>query len=87
MIYLEFLSYGGNFPCSRVDDKRIAEVGPDRACAEWLMRNGAFVKWTNDSEFLKDYNLLPPEGYIRYIKEIDATDSSIMHYGFEYFRE
>lgn len=87
MIYVEFLCYGGNVPCSRVDDTRIAEVGPDRACAEWLMRNGAFVKWTNDREFLKDYNALPAEGDIRYIQEVDATDSSIMHYGFEYFSE
>jgi hypothetical protein len=87
LIFTGFLSYGGNIPCSRVDDKRIAEVGPDRACAEWLMRNGAFVKWTDDREFLKDYNALPAEGDIRYIQEIDATDSSVMHYGFEYFSE
>ena len=51
------------------------------------MRNGAFVKWTNDCEFLKDYNALPTEGDIRYIQAVDATDSSVMHYGFEYFSE
>ena len=45
------------------------------------------MKWTNDREFLKDYNALPTEGDIRYIQEVDATDSSIMHYGFEYFSE
>ena len=69
----------------RVDDERIAAVGPDRACAEWLMRNGAYVKWTGSCEFLTDYNALPPEGMIRYIQEIDATESSIMHYGFKHF--
>jgi hypothetical protein len=51
------------------------------------MRNGAFIKWTNDREFLKDYNALPAEGDVRYIQAVDATDSSIMHYGFGYFGE
>jgi hypothetical protein len=51
------------------------------------MRNGAFVKWINDHEFLKDYNALAAEGDVRYIQKIDATDSSIMHYGFGYFSE
>ena len=23
---------------NKYDDKRVAEVGPDRACAEWLLR-------------------------------------------------
>ncbi|PSN31948.1 ATP synthase subunit s [Blattella germanica] len=65
----------------RVDEDRIAAVGPDRACAEWLMRNGAFVKWKGAPEFLTDYNSLPPEGMKYFIQEIDATESSIMHYG------
>ena len=30
---------------NRVDRKRIAEVGPDIACAEWLLRNSAFVRF------------------------------------------
>lgn len=75
-----------NIVWNRVDDERIARVGPDRACAEWLMRNGAFIKWTNEREFLKDYNALPAEGDVRYIQAVDATDSSIMHYGFGYFK-
>lgn len=82
-----FCFYEGNISCFRVDNERIAKVGPDRACAEWLMRNGAFVKWTDDCEFLKDYNALPAEEHVRYIQKIDATDSSIMHYGFGYFSE
>ncbi|XP_069687756.1 ATP synthase subunit s, mitochondrial [Periplaneta americana] len=74
-----------NIVWNRVDTDRISKVGPDRACAEWLMRNGAFVKWTDDNEFLKDYNALPMEGDVKHIKEIDATDASIMHYGFQHF--
>ncbi|KAJ9596858.1 hypothetical protein L9F63_012114 [Diploptera punctata] len=74
-----------NIVWNRVDEDRIAAVGPDRACAEWLMRNGAYVKWTGAAEYLTDYNALPPEGMTRHIEEIDATESSIMHYGFKHF--
>ena len=41
---------------NRVDPNRIKEVGPDRACAEWLIRCGASVKWVNSQKFMKDYN-------------------------------
>lgn len=75
-----------NYIFNRVDEQRIKTVGPDRACAEWLLRNGAAVKWINSEDYLKDYNSLPVEGTKRYIKEVDATESSIMHYGFRHFR-
>lgn len=75
-----------NIIFNQVDEQRIKEYGPDRTCAEWLLRNGASVKWTGSKEYLKDYNLLPAESAKRYIEEIDATDSSIMHYGFRHFR-
>jgi len=60
-------------------------VGPDRSCAEWLLRNGALVKWVNFDEYLKDYNMLPTEDVKVKIQEVDATESSIMHYGFGHF--
>jgi len=73
---------------NRVDESRIKEVGPDRACAEWLLRCGAGVKWDKGSdEWLRDYNSLPAGNYrgLR-IVEIDATDSAVMHIGFPHFR-
>ena len=62
------------------------EVGPDRACAEWLLKNGAAVKWATSERYLKDYNALPLSG-IRELKiqEVDATDAAIMEIGFPYF--
>ncbi|XP_063224950.1 ATP synthase subunit s, mitochondrial isoform X2 [Bacillus rossius redtenbacheri] len=71
---------------NRVDHSRVKEVGPDRACAEWLLRNGACVKWENDKEFLKDYNLLPPEQVRRHIVAVDASEASISSIGFPYFK-
>jgi len=73
---------------NRVDQSRIDEVGPDRACAEWLLRCGAAVRWDNGpDEWLKDYNSLPVGQYRSlHIVEIDATDSAVMHIGFPHFR-
>ncbi|KAK7793123.1 hypothetical protein R5R35_006517 [Gryllus longicercus] len=76
-----------NIVWNRVDNDRIQEVGPDLACAEWLMRNGALVKWAGKADYLKDYDSLKEGegkgGY--YIEEIDATEASIMHVGFPHF--
>lgn len=69
----------------RVDQERIQLIGPDHACAEWLLRNGASVKWKNFSKYLKDYNSLPSEKNQYYIQAVDATDSGITHVGFPYF--
>lgn len=41
---------------NRVDRSRIEEVGPDRACAEWLLRCGAGVKW--DKGFRNSFGFL-----------------------------
>jgi len=70
-----------------VDKSRVDEVGPDRACAEWLLRCGAAVKWdTGSEEWHKDYNSLPPGNFrSMHIVEIDATDSAVMHIGFPHF--
>lgn len=74
-----------NIIFNKVDEDRRKLFGPDRACAEWLLRNGAAVKFVGSAEMLKDYNKLPPEGAIFYVQEIDATDASISHYGFPHF--
>ncbi|GAB1866267.1 ATP synthase subunit s, mitochondrial [Camponotus japonicus] len=68
-----------------VDQERIQSVGPDRACAEWLLRNGASVKWKSYSTYLEDYNSLPSEKNQYYIQAVDATDSGITHVGFPHF--
>lgn len=76
------------FLCRSVDHKRIEEVGPDRACAEWLLKNGAAVKWKEDGAYLADYNALPDlEQPRKHIQAVDATNSAISHIGFPHFSE
>lgn len=75
-----------NIIFNRVDEQRIQQFGPDRVCAEWLLRNGAGIKWVNNPTFLNDYNALPLEGVKFNIEEVEAKESSIMHYGFVHFR-
>ncbi|KAK2578930.1 hypothetical protein KPH14_011136 [Odynerus spinipes] len=70
---------------NRVDSERIKEVGPDRACAEWLLKNGAYVKWQNSSEYLTDYNFLLEEKGTKYIQAVKAVDAGITYVGFPYF--
>ncbi|XP_076067364.1 ATP synthase subunit s, mitochondrial-like isoform X1 [Oratosquilla oratoria] len=68
-----------NFIFNKVDENRIKEVGPDRACAEWLLRCGAGVKWLNYGSWTKDYNSLPIGGAkMHKIEEIDGTDSAVI---------
>ncbi|XP_011505280.1 PREDICTED: ATP synthase subunit s, mitochondrial [Ceratosolen solmsi marchali] len=68
-----------------IDKDRINKVGPDQACAEWLLRNGAFIKWCGSKKYLKDYNLIPQEMSHLQLQSVDATDSAIHHVGFLYF--
>ena len=70
----------------RPDKDRIRDVGPNRACAEWLLRCGAVVKWKGSERFLTDYNLLPPSDYRSFvIEEVEAVEASIMIVGFDHF--
>ncbi|CAH1365292.1 ATP synthase subunit s, mitochondrial [Tenebrio molitor] len=85
MFHSQNLFHWLNIVFNKVDEDRRREVGPDRSCAEWLLRNGAYVKWNNSPEFLTDYNKLPEEDVRLHIVEVDATESSIMHYGFAHF--
>ncbi|PZC72722.1 hypothetical protein B5X24_HaOG210701 [Helicoverpa armigera] len=71
-----------NMMFNKPDTDRIKQFGPDRACAEWVLRNGGKVVWAGGKR-LADYNLLPPEKqHVPKLVEIDGTDSSISHYGF-----
>ncbi|KAH9630509.1 hypothetical protein HF086_000722 [Spodoptera exigua] len=71
-----------NMMFNKPDPDRIKQLGPDRACAEWVLRNGGKVIWEGGKK-LDDYNSLPPEGIpVPKLVTIDGTDSSISHYGF-----
>ncbi|XP_075975459.1 ATP synthase subunit s, mitochondrial isoform X2 [Anticarsia gemmatalis] len=71
-----------NMMFNKPDTDRLKQFGPDRTCAEWVLRNGGRVVWADGTK-LADYNSLPPEKQpVKKILEIDGTDSSISHYGF-----
>ena len=76
-----------NMIFNKFDETRIDDVGPDRACAEWLLRVGASVKWKGKEIPITDYNSLPV-GQFRtlFVEAIDATDSGIMEAGFPYLK-
>ncbi|XP_018572592.1 ATP synthase subunit s, mitochondrial [Anoplophora glabripennis] len=75
-----------NLQFNVVDENRRNSFGPDRICAEWILRNGGTVKWVNSNEILSDYNELPKEGTMLQLQVIDASNSSIMHNGFAHFK-
>lgn len=64
---------------------RLKVVGPDRLCAEWVLKNGGCVKFQNQ-KWTTDYNALPAENYRYLIDEVDATKSTIMAIGFDHFQ-
>lgn len=69
---------------NRVDKEQIQKVGPDVACAQWLIRNGAMVKLKGFEEYTADYQLFCKEkSYI--IEAVDATNSAISEAGFLHF--
>ncbi|RZF40453.1 hypothetical protein LSTR_LSTR013915 [Laodelphax striatellus] len=76
------------FVFNRVSKSRVDLVGPDRACAEWLMRNGALVKWKGYNSYITHYNGLPLDSNDRgvyHIEEVDGTNAAISHHGFPHF--
>ncbi|XP_045472210.1 ATP synthase subunit s, mitochondrial-like [Harmonia axyridis] len=70
---------------NQVDHERKKLVGPDRICAEWILKNGGAIRWLGDKEYITDYNLLPPERTKKFLEAMDATNSSISHQGFSHF--
>lgn len=69
-----------------VDGDRLKEVGPDRLCAEWLLKNGGSVKFAGKA-LVSDYNSLATSGpNRRAIEEVHAVDASIMAIGFDHFK-
>ncbi|XP_058449878.1 ATP synthase subunit s, mitochondrial isoform X2 [Malaya genurostris] len=75
-----------NMMFNRVDENRLKLVGPDRLCAEWLLRNGAKAKFVNIPNMQINYNLLPQDSVPVLIEELDGTESGIMHIGFDHLK-
>ncbi|XP_055612488.1 ATP synthase subunit s, mitochondrial-like [Uranotaenia lowii] len=75
-----------NMMFNRVDQDRLKQFGPDRACAEWLLRNGARVKFCNQKQLHVNYNFLPDESVPLAVEEIDGTDSGISSLGFDHLK-
>lgn len=69
----------------RVDEKRIKEKGPDAACSEWLIRNGAYLQWKGLDGLHTNYVTLPAAiAQKRRIELIHAEDASISTEGFRH---
>ena len=69
----------------RVDEERVRLAGPDRAAAEWVLRNGGAIKWTTTSNRLDDYNMLPTTQFENYkLEEIDLSGTDVIGLGFEH---
>ncbi|XP_053669930.1 ATP synthase subunit s, mitochondrial [Anopheles nili] len=75
-----------NMMFNRVDRSRLKKVGPDRLCAEWLLKNGAKAKFVKDSRTHVHFNALPLESQPVVMEELDGTDSGIMHIGFDHLQ-
>ena len=73
----------------RPDKDRIKELGPDRSCAEWLLRCGATIRWKGADSWQNDYNTLPQGGVASMgkfrIEEVEAVEAGIMDVGFDHF--
>lgn len=74
-----------NAICNRYDQKRVQEIGVDRACAEWLLRCGGAVRFKNRQAITTDYNAIPSGGPGQQkVEEIRAVKACITTDGFAY---
>jgi len=69
---------------NRVDAKRLKEVGPDRLCAEWLLRCGGSCKVVNRDAWHVDYNALVNFSLRTRIEAIDGSNSCVNSGGFRH---
>lgn len=69
-----------------MDNERRQKLGPQRTCSEWLLRNGACVKFVGEEKLFCDYNSLPPDTipFTKKIKEIHGRDAGIITMGFSH---
>ncbi|CAF1264403.1 unnamed protein product [Rotaria sp. Silwood1] len=74
-----------NFVWNKYDQKRVQEIGPDRACAEWLLRCGGSVRFKNWNSITSNYNAIPSgDPGQNKIEEIRAIKACITSDGFAY---
>ena len=72
----------------RVDHSRVADVGPDRAAAEWILRLGGSVKFGSFESWTTDYNRMPAEPRERVrLEAINASGVSVTNNGLEHLGE
>ena len=71
-------------PPLQVDAKRLKEVGPDRLCAEWLLRCGGSCKVINRDTWHVDYNALISFNLKTRVEAIDASNSCVNSGGFRH---
>ncbi|CAF3630913.1 unnamed protein product [Rotaria sp. Silwood1] len=84
MIYRYFWN-SLNIVWNKYDRKRVQEVGPDRACAEWLLRCSGSVRFKNWGTFISNYNAIPIGAPSQFkIEEIRAVNACITSEGFAY---
>lgn len=74
---------------NRVDEERLREVGPDRICAEWILRNGGTISLADQpddgsaEQLVTQYNSLPRHRRCQ-VSGIFARDIAIMNLGFDH---
>ncbi|KAH8259135.1 hypothetical protein KR038_005146, partial [Drosophila bunnanda] len=72
---------------NQVEAERLSKVGPNRLCAEWVIKNGGGVRFVGSPNRLwKEYNSLPGENTAFEIKVLDASNASIMKIGLEHLK-
>uniref|UniRef100_A0A0B6YAV9 Uncharacterized protein n=1 Tax=Arion vulgaris TaxID=1028688 RepID=A0A0B6YAV9_9EUPU len=80
--------WGIDVAFNKVDEERVKLAGPDRAAAEWVLKNGGSIKWTTSANKLADYNLLPSTNFESYkLEEIDLTATDVIGLGFEHLKD
>uniref|UniRef100_A0A194AKW7 ATP synthase subunit s, mitochondrial n=1 Tax=Pinctada fucata TaxID=50426 RepID=A0A194AKW7_PINFU len=80
---MKYLNFIPNAP----DPSRTSKVGPDAACAEWILKLGGAVRFEGDKEWIRNYNFLPSVMNPDYkpglvLDEIDGSGTSVMWVGF-----
>nr|AHZ64885.1 ATP synthase subunit s [Tetranychus cinnabarinus] len=81
-----FWTYWLNLISNRVYQERIDDVGPEQACAEWLIRNGCEIKWSTSEKLQVHYEDMPDINESTWIQGIKGDNSSLMSVGFDHFK-
>lgn len=84
--FWHFVYYAFN----RVDAERLAHVGPERCCAEWILRNGGAISLAHrPTAMITNYNALPYAHHSAapfHLHTIVADDIGLMSIGFDHLR-